>query len=112
MGKGKKGKRRKVKKDSLIRDETLKISRKNGNGSLIRRVWQDDKGNVTKYSLAYINFKLYTGDNGRVLGYDNAHGYHHKHFMGNEENINFTSFEKIEETFEKEYKVLHEKAKK
>lgn len=36
--------------------------------------WQDAAGRVTRYSLAYIDPMIFSGDNGRVLGYDNAHG--------------------------------------
>lgn len=28
----------------------------------------------------FLNHELYQGDNGRVIGYDNAHGYHHRHY--------------------------------
>jgi hypothetical protein len=35
----------------------------------------------------------FPGDDGRVLGYDNAHGLHHRHFMGVVSRYQFTSFE-------------------
>jgi hypothetical protein len=66
---------------------------------------------VTRYSLAYINHNLIYDDNGRVLGYDNAHGYHHKHCMGRVEPIIFTNFEELEKRFEQEFGVLHEQVK-
>ncbi len=48
---------------------------------------------------------LYQGDNGRVLGYDNAHNYHHKHFFGNISPVDdFVSYENIIERFETEIK--------
>jgi hypothetical protein len=31
-------------------------------------------------------------DNGRVLGYDNSHDYHHRHFMGEVESVEFTTY--------------------
>ncbi len=65
-----------------------------------------------RYSFAYINFHIYTGDNGRVLGYDNCHGRHHRHFMGKEYNIDFSSLEDIQDRFEREWETLHEKVKK
>jgi hypothetical protein len=37
---------------------------------------------VTRYNLAYINHATCHVDNGRVLGFDNAHELHHKHYMG------------------------------
>lgn len=50
------------------------------------------KGEIVKYSLAYIDFNRYAGDNGRVLGYDNTHGYHERHFMGRCEQVEFTTY--------------------
>ena len=49
---------------------------------LRREIWIDGEGRVARYNLAYINHLIYSGDNGRVLGYDSAHGIHHRHFMG------------------------------
>lgn len=84
-------------------DETHTISSKRGNGLLRREVWIDDRGRVTRYNLAYINHSLYQGDNGRVVGYDNQHGHHHRHWFGNVETIRFVSFEDIEESFEQDW---------
>ena len=67
-----------------------------GNGQLRREVWVDKNGQVTRYNLAYINHDLHTSDNGRVLGYDNQHGYHHRHYLGAVTAINFVNFEDIE----------------
>lgn len=39
-------------------------------------------GKMWRYSLVYINPAIYARDNGRVLGYDNAHGYPHRHLFG------------------------------
>ena len=86
-----------------IVDETFTISRKRGNGLLRREIWVDRRGRVVRYNLAYINHAIYSGDNGRVLGYDNAHGYHHRHRMGAVEAISFVSFEDIEARFENEW---------
>jgi hypothetical protein len=72
----------------------------------------DNKGKIVRYSLAYINPRLCAVDNHRVIGYDNCHGYHHRHYMGKEENIKFTSYEDIENQFEIAWRNLHEKAKK
>ena len=96
----------------VLNDETHIIPRSKGNGILKRQIWQDNSGNITRYSLVYINFRLCGVDNGRVLGFDNTHGYHHKHYMGTIEPVLFKNFENIEEMFNKEFEVLHEKAKK
>ena len=100
------------KKDKLFVDDSITIHQKKGSGVIRRRVWVDDKGRVTRYSLAYINYHLFSGDNGRVLGYDNAHAYHHKHYMGEVKPVEFISFDDIESRFQQEFEVLHEKAKK
>ena len=92
--------------DRKIRDERHKISNKRGNGQLRRETWEDEQGNITRYNLAYINHQLYPGDNGRVVGFDNQHGYHHRHFMGKTESIEFTSFEALENQFYQEWSSL------
>jgi Family of unknown function (DUF6516) len=40
-----------------------------------------------------------SADNGRVLGYDNSHDYHHRHFMGEVEAIEFTTYAALAERF-------------
>lgn len=99
-------------KETLFIDESITIHRKKGNGVIRRQVWIDEQGEVTRYSLAYINYNLFQGDNGRVLGYDNAHAQHHKHYRGHIEPITFSSFDKLESQFNKEFEALHEKTKK
>jgi hypothetical protein len=62
------------------------------------QVWYED-GEVVAYSLAYINMKRCRADHGRVLGYDNSHGFHHRHFMGKVEAIEYTSYDDLLECF-------------
>lgn len=95
--------------EKKIVDEKFEISEKRGNGQLRREVWVDDKGRVTRYNLAYINHHLFGGDNGRVIGYDNAHGYHHKHYFGVVIPEQFISFEETEKSFEADWIALKEK---
>lgn len=89
-----------------VRDERHKVSNKRGNGQLRRETWEDEHGNITRYNLAYISYQLHSGDNGRVLGFDNQHGYHHRHFMGKMESIEFLSFEELENQFDREWTLL------
>ncbi|HSW68799.1 MAG TPA: DUF6516 family protein [Gammaproteobacteria bacterium] len=103
---------RSIKTETLLVDESISIHKKKGNGVIRRRIWVDVANKVTRYSLAYINHHLSHDDNGRVLGYDNAHGYHHKHYMGKVEPITLTNIDEIEKRFQKEFEVLHEQAKK
>jgi hypothetical protein len=103
---------RKIKTEHLIEDDAIKLHKSKGNGILRRQIWVDNAGKVTKYSLAYINHLIYAGDHGRVLGYDNAHGYHHKHYLGNIEPVAFTTFSELEKRFQQEFEVIHETIKK
>ena len=93
-------------------DEVFKISQKKGNGILKFLVNTDKNGNLVKYSLTYVNTNICNVDNGRVLGYDNNHGYHHRHIMGKVENVDFISFENIKDRFEAEWREIHDKHQK
>lgn len=108
MGTGKN--KQKNSRDFLIVDESLGLPKKTGNGLIRRQIWCDAEGNVTRYSLAYINSSSCREDNGRVLGYDNEHGYHHKHYFGKITPFNFTSFNELEELFKQEFEMLYEKS--
>ena len=60
-----------------------KIPARLGGGVLKEFVEQEiPSGKLRRYALAYINSTIFAGDNGRVIGYDNAHGYPHRHNMG------------------------------
>jgi hypothetical protein len=87
-------------------DQTLMVSRKRGNGILRYEVWKDN-GVVTRYNLAYINHLIFSGDNGRVVGYDYKHR-HHRHFKGFVEPVDTTGFVEIEQRFEREWAVALE----
>jgi hypothetical protein len=93
-------------------DETVKLPERQGNGILKYSVSIDKSGKIMRYSFAYINFHLCTKDNGRVFGYDNCHGYHHRHYLGKEEDMKFSSLEDVQDRFEKEWEALHDKIKK
>ncbi|MFZ0743958.1 MAG: hypothetical protein WAM85_06110 [Terracidiphilus sp.] len=81
---------------TLIEVNRLKGTRKGA--SLKEQVWFEN-GNVVAYSLAYINLKRCRVDHGRVLGYDNSHGFHHRHSTGKIERIVFTSYKALAERF-------------
>lgn len=66
----------------------------------------DGRGRVVRYNLAYINHLIYAGDNGRVLGYDSAHGYHHRHYRGKVTRIKAESFKQIDARFQREWNRL------
>lgn len=86
-------------------NEQYTLSKKRGGGLIQIEAWEDTNGAVVKYSITYVNHELYQQDNGRVIGYDNAHNYHHKHCFGEIEPIvDFAGFEEILQRFEKEIK--------
>jgi hypothetical protein len=72
---------------------------------LKEEVWFED-GRVIAYNLAYINLKRCHVDHGRVLGFDNSHGYHHRHFMGRVEAVNFTTYAALSRRFMNEVHAL------
>ena len=49
--------------------------------------------------------------NGRVLGYDNAHGYHHRHHMGSVEAYDYVSHDDTVERFQTEWVEIVNKLK-
>jgi hypothetical protein len=95
-----------IPKEILLERERFELKSKSGGGLLSYEVWGyvlKGKTIVTRYNLAYINHAIYSGDNGRVLGFDNAHDYHHRHFMGKVETVEFISYEATLERFQKEW---------
>jgi hypothetical protein len=86
-------------------DQTLHLSGKRRGALLREEVWYEG-GRVVKYSLAYINPRICGLDNGRVLGYDNSHGRHHRHFMGKFEAVEFHGYQAVLTKFEEEVHAL------
>jgi len=85
-------------------DESFKIADKKGNGQIcIQYLLNRETGEIPVYSMAYINHAICSKDNGRVLGYDNAHGEHHMHDMGTYIPVEFESFEKTLELFQEQW---------
>jgi hypothetical protein len=92
-----------------IFDETILLKRPRKGAKLKEEVWATADGKVTRYSLAYINPRICPLDHGRVLGYDNSHSYHHRHYMGTVETAAFDSYEALLDRFSKEVKELWRK---
>lgn len=63
-------------------------------------------GKLWRYSIAYVNPMIFAGDNGRVLGYDNAHGYPHRHFKGEITGEPALSWNQISEKFDREWREI------
>ena len=86
-------------------DDTASLTGKRRGAVLKEEVWYESHV-VVKYSLAYINPRICGVDNGRVLGYDNSHDYHHRHFMGQIEKIDFPGYKALVDRFQKEVEDL------
>lgn len=71
------------------------------------RVELGERGEVISYALAYIDPTICSEDNGRILGYDNCHGYHHRHYFGEITSIEFTGYGVLLELFEQEFWELY-----
>jgi hypothetical protein len=92
--------------ETLLEKERFELKAKSGGGVLSYEVWgivQSGRTQVTRYNLAYINHAIHQGDNGRVLGFDNAHGYHHRHHMGQVQAVAFVSYAATLERFQQEW---------
>ena len=74
-------------------------------------IWVDGQDRVVRYNFAYINPLIFPGDNGRVIGYDSAHGKHHRHYKGKITAVSLNNFEEIEERFQKEWSNVAKGAK-
>ena len=79
-------------------DEEMEIRCCQGKGKIREEVWQDAEGEVVRYNLTFIHHLICKKDNGRVLGYDTAHG-HHRHFMGRIEPFEFVNYESLSNRF-------------
>jgi hypothetical protein len=84
----------------------LYLTKAKGGGVLRREIWVDGSGKVVRYNLAYIHTLLYRHDSGRVLGYDNAHGEHYRHYRGEVTLVSLTTFAQIERRFQREWRAL------
>jgi hypothetical protein len=87
-------------------DETTQVRCASGRGIIREEVWQSANGEVLRYNLAFICHMLCTEDNGRVLGYDNQHGHHHRHFKGSVQPFNYAEYDKLLLRFLAEVEVL------
>jgi hypothetical protein len=63
-----------------------------GIGILREEVWVNGKDEVVQYNLAFLLPHLSRADKGRVLGFDNAHGTHERHYMGEARTVPFRGY--------------------
>ncbi|MFI5117308.1 MAG: DUF6516 family protein [Terriglobales bacterium] len=86
-------------------DQTCYLTGKRRGAILKEEAWFAGE-KLVKYSLAYINPRICGADNGRVLGYDNSHNQHHRHYVGRTRATEFSDYESLVEQFENEVKDL------
>ena len=80
-----------------------------GVGILREEVWADEKGVVVRYNLAFILPHLSSVDHGRILGFDNAHGIHERHFMGKVQVVQFRDYQATANRFYREVESIRRK---
>lgn len=102
-------------KETLLERVQFEARSKDGGGTLSFEAWgyeKDGRTIVTRYNMAYINRQLYRGDHGRVLGYDNAHGEHHRHRFGSTATVKFPGYESLIARFQSEWRELARKRRR
>jgi hypothetical protein len=70
-----------------------------GHGIIREEVWVNRDNEVVRYNLAFLLPHLSRVDNGRVLGFDNAHGVHERHDMGKISIVPFKSYRDTSKRF-------------
>ncbi len=74
-------------------DERSTIRCVSGAEGMVRfEAWMDGSGKIVRYNMAFVHHLVCQVDNGRVLGYDNAHSFHERHFLGQASTAVFVSF--------------------
>ena len=95
------------KTQEIYAPKDVAISSRLDGGVLKKRVIRElPSKKVLSCALAYINPLIYGKDNGRVLGYDNSHGFSHRHFMGKVTAESFPVYEALYERFEKAWREI------
>ena len=96
----------KSKKRNYIKviDEQFIVPYEKGGGIIKFEAWEYEN-KIVKYSMAYINKNIFPNDNGRVVGYDNSHDFHHKHYLGHIIEIDdFIDYQELVQRFKNDIK--------
>ncbi len=85
----------------LIKEDDYETSFRcaGGTGILREEVWVNEEGEVVRYNLAFLVPHLFHRDNGRILGFDNAHGVHERHYLGKVMPIEYDGYRAITQRF-------------
>jgi hypothetical protein len=97
------GRKTRLSKDT---DDEARFECAGSTGILREEVWVDEEGEVVYYNLAFLLPHLFSADNGRVLGYDNAHGVHERHFMGQVSEVDFRGYTATANRFYREAEAM------
>ena len=95
-----------LKKKNYIKiiDEKFIVPYDKGGGIIKFEAWEYEN-KIVKYNMVYINKSVFPNDNGRVMGYDNSHDFHHKHYFGQITELDdFLGYEELVQRFKKDIK--------
>ena len=85
-------------------DEKFIVPLDKGGGIIKFEAWEYEN-QIVKYNMAYINKSIFSNDNGRVVGYDNSHDFHHKHYFGQLVELgDFVTYQELVERFKNDLK--------
>ena len=96
----------KSKKKNYIKviDEKFIVQIDKGGGIIKFEAWEY-KNRIVKYNMVYINKNIFPNDNGRVMGYDNSHNFHHKHYFGQITELDdFINYQELVQRFKNDIK--------
>jgi len=85
-------------------DEKFIVPTQKGSGVIKFEAWEYEN-QIVKYNMFYINKEIFPNDNGRVIGYDNSHNFHHKHYLGEIYKIDdFINYQDLVQRFKEDIK--------
>ncbi|RLA68265.1 MAG: transcriptional regulator [Epsilonproteobacteria bacterium] len=96
----------KSKKKNYIKviDEQFIVPYEKGEGIIKFEAWEYEN-QIIKYNMVYINKSVFPNDNGRAIGYDNSHNFHHKHYFGQITELDdFTNYQELVQRFKNDIK--------
>jgi len=96
----------KSKKKNYIKviDEKFIVPFDKGGGIIKFEAWEYEN-RILKYNMVYINKNIFPNDNGRVMGYDNSHNFHHKHYFGEIYELDdFVNYQELVQRFKNDIK--------
>ena len=96
----------KSKKKNYIKviDEKFIVPIHKGGGIIKFEAWEYEN-HIVKYNMVYINKNIFPNDNGRVMGYDNSHNFHHKHYFGEIYELDdFINYQELVQRFKNDIK--------